>query len=60
MWKGINTTIAIIAICILVLCALKAGYNGLILTGGVAAIAGLGGFATGRLKRKNDETKKKK
>lgn len=59
MWKGINTVIAILAICVLEIIALKQGVNGIMLAGAVAAIAGLGGFATGKLSSKNDTTKKK-
>jgi len=57
--EKLTAIIAIIAICILELCALKAGINGIMLAGAVAAIAGLGGFVTGKLKAKNDTTKKK-
>lgn len=60
MWKGINTTIAILAICALELVALKMGVNGIMLAGAVGAIAGLGGFVTGKKTSQNNATKKKK
>lgn len=48
MWKGLNTGIAITALTVLGLAAMKAGIDGIMLAGIAAAIAGLGGFITGR------------
>lgn len=56
----LTAIVAILAICLILLCALKAGIDGLILTGGVAAIAGLGGFVTGTIKRNKKPPEKEK
>lgn len=56
----LNTIMAILAICAIELVALKQGIDGVLLAGAVAAIAGLGGFTTGRLTAPTKTEKKSK
>ncbi|GAH46092.1 unnamed protein product [marine sediment metagenome] len=62
--KALTAIIGMLAICILALSALKQGYDGYILLTCIAAIAGLGGFITGRtssfIQSKNRRKKKKR
>jgi len=53
--KRVSATVAIGAIFVLELVALLHGVNGVALTASVGAIAGLGGFAVGRVASKNKE-----
>lgn len=57
---AVNSIIAILCITAIEIAALKAGINGVLLAGAVAAIAGLGGFATGRFFKPKEPKSDKK
>ncbi|GAH46699.1 unnamed protein product [marine sediment metagenome] len=46
-----KTIVSIIAVAIIIICCIFNGINGAVVGTGVAAIAGLGGYAIGRVKK---------
>lgn len=58
--KPLTTIVAILCITALLLAALKADIDGVLLAGGLSIIAGLGGFATGRFTKPKETEKPKK